>query len=344
MVAGGGMVASGYVRTQAWVVGDVVVARIATNKLKAFKALTGEDAWEMEVKPGTPVCTPVVAGGVMYLSEGETVSAIDLATQKRLWSQELASCASLTFSAQTLVCSAGGKIVAMDSKKGEKLWEADMPVGAAGMNMPPKGIRPGTLVADETRLYGVLGDEMLSFDLRKGDKTSARLDLTVPQPEPGKDGAEVTVAGPNGATVVVGPAGAVGGGMMMTSSVRGGMVRWTAAAGTLYVGGNGGLFAFDGKTGQRLWVLPVKQTLSGDPVVADSVLYYATTRYGGTATDEKALPKDLPGLHAVKLGAMTATSGPAAPAKSELPPAAVPPVAPPIKRITGPLPPVMVTD
>jgi hypothetical protein len=78
MVAGGGMIASGYVRTQAWVVGDVVVARVGADKLKAFKALTGEDAWEMEVKPGMPVCTPIVAGGVMYLSEGETVSAIDL--------------------------------------------------------------------------------------------------------------------------------------------------------------------------------------------------------------------------------------------------------------------------
>jgi outer membrane protein assembly factor BamB len=210
------------------------------------------------------------------------------------------------------------------------------------MNMPPRGIRPGTLVADETRLYGVLGDEMISFDLRKGDKTSARLDLTVPQ----ADGGEAAAGGNTGAAVVVGPAGvAVGGGMRMTSSIRGGMVRWTAAGGTLYVGGNDGLFAFDGKTGQRLWVLPVKQTMPGDPVVADGVLYYTTARYGGPATDEKALPKDLPGLHAVKLGAMSATSAPAAaPAKSELPPAAVPPAVRPIKRIDGPLPPVMVTD
>jgi outer membrane protein assembly factor BamB len=335
IMAAGGFVAMG--RPQAWVVGDVVVARVAADKLKAFKALSGEDAWEMEVKPAwSPISPAVVADGIAYLVEAQSVSAIDLASQKRLWTQELANCTSLVFGAQTLACTAGGKIVALDAKKGEKLWEADMAGAgagnAAGPNMMPSGIRAGTLVLDDRRVYAVLGDEMVTFDLKKGDKATAKLDLSVPQAEPGKEaGADPTVPAANG-LVVVGQAGAGGGMILSTSGVRGGMARWTAANGTIYVGGNGGLFAFDGATGQRLWALPIKQMMQADPVVVEGVIYYGTSRSGSVTTDDKTPDKDLPGLHALGLKAGAPAS---APAKADAAPAGGP-----VKRIGGPMPPV----
>jgi outer membrane protein assembly factor BamB len=88
------------------------------------------------------------------------------------------------------------------------------------------------------------------------------------------------------------------------------MARWTASSATLYVSANGGLFAFDGKSGQRLWALPNKQMLSGDPVVAEGAIYYTTSRYLA-APDENTQPKDLPGLHAVKLKVGAPASAPA---------------------------------
>jgi outer membrane protein assembly factor BamB len=320
----------GYVQPRAWVAGDVVVARVALDKLKAFKALTGEDAWEIEVKPGSPMCFPVVNGGIAYLTEGDSVTAIDLATQKRLWTTELANCTSLARGGQALVCQAGGKIVALDvSKKGEKLWDADLPEGGAGggpaLNVPVAKVRGfGGLVVDDSRVYMVAGDEMVTYDLKKGEKASSKLDLTLPE-EGAKEGA---AAGDGVGTVVVGPGGGAGGmvviqggGNVMMTSASGGLMRWTASGGMVYAATNKGLFAFDGKSGQRLWLLTINQRLSGDPVVAGGAIFFGTMRaYGpAAAPDEKALPKDLPGLHAVKLKevAATPTTAPAAaPAKA----------------------------
>jgi outer membrane protein assembly factor BamB len=282
-------------RLQAWVVGDAVVVRIALNKLKAFKALTGDDAWEMEVKPaGFPMCNTVVAGGVAYTSEGASVTAIDLSTRKRLWSQEVGFCTGLARGGQTLVCRTAGKFVALETKKGEKAWAVDWnPDLPAGPQGPIARSRDSGLVVDDARLYTLVGDEITTFDLNnKGKMTTAKLDLSLLETEGGKDAANSLNARPQG--------GAGGNG-----NFNGGldMARWTACGGTLYVDTVQGLFAFDGKDGRRLWVLPLptKQMLSGAPVVADGVIYFATTPLSTAQFDEKTLPKDLPGLHAVKL-------------------------------------------
>jgi outer membrane protein assembly factor BamB len=279
-----------------WVVGDVVVARVGMVRLKAFKALTGDDAWEMEVKPaGFPMCNTVVAGGIAYLSEGQLVTAIDLATQKRLWSQEVGFCTGLVLGGQTLVCRTASKFVALEIKKGEKAWDAGWnPDVAAGPQGPIARGRDSGLVMDDARLYTLVGDEMTTFDLKKkGEKATAKLDLSFPEAEGGGESSK---------------GGAV-------------MARWTACDGTLYVDTMQGLLAFDGKDGQRLWALPLPTTqmLSGAPVVADGVIYFATTPVGTAPFDEKAPPKDQPGLHAVKLKAVMATTAPAKDADARTP-------------------------
>ena len=286
-------------RAQSWVVGELVVTRLG-DKLKACKALTGDDAWEMDVKAAGSYCNSVLADGVLYLVTEKSVAAIDLASHKELWNVELPSCSSLAMGGKTLCCLAAGKIVALDAKKGDKLWDADVPAGAAaGGNIAPVGMSGAmgyrNLVVDDARVYVVIGEELTTFDLKKGEKATAKLDLSVPQAEGAKDPA---TGGPDGGMTVVIQGGAAG---FKTMPMNSGMVRWTAAGGTLYGANNLAIFAFDGKTGQRLWALPISLMLTAEPTVADGVIYFATMKRYAAQPVEDPQPKDLPGMHALKM-------------------------------------------
>jgi outer membrane protein assembly factor BamB len=295
----------GTVSPRAWVVGDLVVARVAMDKLKAFGALDGNEAWEMELKTGTArsYCVPIVDSGVLYVCEGNSVSAIDLAGRKRLWSQELASCACLVRGGAALVCVAGDKVVGLDAGKGDKLWDADLPsAGNAPGNLPfPMVLRGSGMVADDAHAYLLVGDQMTSFDLKKGGTKTAKLDLSLPS----SDGDDATTSGPPAI-----PNAPVG---FAVSSRGAGISKWTASGGTLFVGNVNGLFAFEGKTGQRLWAMPLKQRINSDPVASGGVIYFGTVRSGGAAAGETTPPSDLPGLHALKPPASTTTKTTTAP-------------------------------
>ena len=298
----------GMVVPRVWVVGDAVVARVAMDKLKAYRAFDGNEVWETELKTGTArtFCVPIVEGGILYVPEGESLSAIDLKTQKRVWTVELANCARLARGGVALLCATGDKLVALDAKKGVKLWDADLPgrAGAAGPGMAPR-VLPGTgLVADDQRAYIAIGDELTTFDLKKGEKATAKLDLIVPQAEEGGAATPVGGFGQGGGNAP--PAG-------VAASTNSAVARWTAADGTLYGATTNALIAFEGKTGQRLWALPLKnQRITGDPVIEGDVIYVGTGRYGAAQpADEKTLDKDRPGLHAVKLPSPAAGAAPA---------------------------------
>ncbi|MFB3891413.1 MAG: PQQ-binding-like beta-propeller repeat protein [Phycisphaerae bacterium] len=300
-------------RTFAWVAGDVVVAR-AADKLRAFKALTGEDAWEMDFKAtGFVNCNSIVAGNVLYASKGTAVAAIDLAAHKELWSKDISQCAGLALGGGTLICvnNAGTKMIALDARKGDQLWEQDLPgTGAVGvvnapvtrLNLRNRGSEAPIVPVDDSKVYLVVGEELITFDLKKGDKAAVKLDLGMPK---GENEADQAAAG---GAPAPGPGGAAGFIGVTNKNLAYSSARWIVSGDKLYVIDADGLFAFESKSGQRLWMLPMKQQMpAGDPVVADGVIYFATYMFSTSALrpggmpDEKALPKDLPGLHAVKL-------------------------------------------
>ncbi len=257
---------------QAWVAGEWVLARIGNDHLKAFKAVTGEDAWEMDCPQQPNPSNFIIANGIAYMIKPQSVAAVDLATRKELWSYDLANGMSLVLGGQTLCClTRDGKMVAM-SLKGEKLWEASLPVGKT----PASSARAVALL-DGGRVYVGTGEELTSWDLKRGAEATVKLDLNVGSDE---DGGSIAPAR------------------------RGkGQVKWTVCQGTIYAACNDGLFALDGKTGARLWRLPLAMPPSGGLVVADGVIYFGTRPLNSAmpAPDANALPKDLPGLHALKL-------------------------------------------
>ena len=292
--AGGGLAAPIQAGVpQAWVVGDVVVVYGGADRIKGYRALTGDDAWEMEVTGKPTSCVPVMANGVVYVARDTFVGAIDVAAKKPLWGTKLKGCSLLAMGGKTLYCVVGGKVVAMDATTGVKSWDADLPGAAEGANAVPRapvmasgGLGARNLVADDFRAYVLLGDVLTTFDAKKGDQATVELELNDPRRE-GEEGEKDPPGGEDG--------------MRMGSAGKGGMNRLVPTGGMLCAVNEIGLFAFDGKTGQRLWMLPLSVRPQGDPVIADGVLYFSSPQMRGAVPEERALINDVPGLHALKV-------------------------------------------
>ena len=279
-------------RLNAWDLGELVVTQAGVNTYKAFKAATGDDAWQVEVKQpdvNSP-CAPAFSDGVLYAKAGQKLVAIELATRKEVWSQDkdVGGCTALGIGGKTVCCLVGDRIVALDTAKGQKLWAAATP--AAG-DMPP-GMRPGIgrverLVVDDSRLYLALfgGQGVATYDLKKGDRKILKLDMEVPlraseQPKP-------TSFDPDDSPVLPGVQG---------------LTWWIVSAGRLYAANDSALMAFDAADGHRIWLLRIREPLSGEPVIQDGVMYFATERRPSDRQPiTKLQPQDSAGLHALKL-------------------------------------------
>lgn len=277
------------IRPYAVIVGDLVITTLGIDKLSAVKAMTGEQVWEVDAKQGRNWCNVLVVRGAAYLASDNAVTAIDLASHRQLWSCDLENCLGLALGGKTLCCVTNSTMVGLDAQKGSRLWEENLPGGpgpggrvAAIVILRGRGWQDSVVPADDARVYLLIGDELSSYDLKTGGKSTVRLDLSLPD-NPGTQ-----------------PPGL---GSVMTNAPSTMIARWTVADGVFYLAGYGGLFGFDAKTGRRLWGTAMEQVLSADPVVVDSVLYLATIRQIGlAATAPSAAPKDLPGLHAWRPG------------------------------------------
>jgi len=222
--------------------------------------------------------------------EGNSVSAIDLAGRKRLWSQELPNCACLARAGRRW-CVRGGKVVALDAQKGDKLWEADLPTLAirpANLPFPPALRGWAWWRMPPACTWSWRSDD----DLRpqEGETTTAKLDLSV---LPSEGGDATTSSPPPMQNALPGM------GVAVASSGSSGMSRWTASDGTLFVGNGNGLFSFGGKSGQRLWALPLKQRITVTSVVERRDLL----RHGP--------------VRRARCGRQRAAAGPARPARDE---------------------------
>ena len=274
--------ASARLRGQIWLSDDYVLVR-TDSKLRTLKASTGDSIWQMDVGSEGNHSNLVVRDGVAYLSKGSFVAAIDLATQKELWSQEPAGCSSLSLAGKTLCCTAGPNLVALNAENGQKLWSVDL---AAELLVANKSYNRNGLQTDGEKVFVLFGAELLAYDAKTGEKSSLSLDLCLGVPDDGGVAASSPASGPQmGAQVV----------------------NVTVAGTTAYIGTMEGLFAFDVKTGKRLWCLPVCHAIVGEPVARGQVLYLAVHDGDLGALVEKSsssaeeLPKDRPGLHALDL-------------------------------------------
>lgn len=273
---------------QAWLMGDLVVGRIGADHLKAFKAQGGEVAWDMDC--GAAAWTNfAIADGIASVVRSGSVAALDLAGQKELWSSDLPGVMSIAVGDKTFCYQTrDGRIVALDVRnKGQKLWEANIP--------PGHGRR---MAFDDGRAYVSTGDMVTSWDLKTGQQAAAKLDLGAPADE---GAANADAAGlrrySTWWTVSQGTvygAWADGAREPATPGRRSGMTVYAA-----------GLFAFDAKTGERLWRLPLAGAPAGGGVVSDGVIYFATGSASNVMPplEANAPPKDLPGLHALRLPA-----------------------------------------
>jgi outer membrane protein assembly factor BamB len=278
-----------FVPSQVWIVGDTVVVK-ATDGLKAFKTATGDDAWDVEVKLEARPSNAAEAAGVVCMSSGKAVMGVDLASHKQIWSKDIANCAVLGSNGKLFCALAESKLYMLDPMKGDKLWEADLPADpkAKPTRAPSMGRRPAGLVMDDSRLYIVFGSqEFTTYDLKTGASSTVSFDSSLLEAA-----ARQASAGSDDRT------GAFAPGVLSLGGSR------IASGGKYYTNtNNNALLAFDGKTGQNLWMLPTKQTVVGNLIIADGVLYYVTLK-GVTKTAESApapQPQDLSGVHALKL-------------------------------------------
>ncbi|MFB3893496.1 MAG: PQQ-binding-like beta-propeller repeat protein [Phycisphaerae bacterium] len=279
-----------FVPSQAWVMGGTVIAK-ATDGLRAFKAADGADDWQVELKLAGRPCMAAMAGGIACMSSGQAVVGVDLATHKQIWSHEVADTIVLGANGKVFCGVAGPKVFALDPQKGGKLWEADMPADTRPrVASGPAPVRhPGPLVMDDQRLYIVFGSqEFMTYDLKTGAMAAVAFDPSL------VEAAAREMSGGADSRNVPRPAG---------KSVLSLGASRNASGGVLYVSGNDALLAFDGKTGRNLWMLPVKHPISGSMNILDGVLYFVTLR-GLSKTPDTGpapLPKDTPGVHALKL-------------------------------------------
>lgn len=278
---------------------DYVAIRPAHDLLKVLSAQGGKDVLEVcGLRAEAFNCQPLIVGGVIYFNKGVMVEAVELSTQKSLWSTKLQDpCSQMILSGRTLCCVVKGRLVGLDPKKGDKQWETDLisdQITAFSGQVDRRMIitnRYGSsdVVADDAMAYLLNGTELRAWETQKGQKVLAKqLDLALPGE---KEAREETFPDT--------PAGHLAKMQAMVKHRRE-VAKLTARDGTVLLSTAEGIFAFDGKTGVRRWVLPLKHQVASQPVIVDGVMYFAT-QATEDAPDKGAQPMDLPGLHAIKL-------------------------------------------
>lgn len=136
--------------------GDWNNSRYSTlDKINASNVKQLGGAWVKKFEPGLSRVTPVVVDGVMYVTYGQKVYALNAKTGDEIWSATPPVPASMLFKGvavgegKVFVGTADASIIALDGKTGKILWNT-----LIGDKLPPRDAGPGGADAKALTLTG----------------------------------------------------------------------------------------------------------------------------------------------------------------------------------------------
>ncbi|WP_254764641.1 PQQ-like beta-propeller repeat protein [Natrinema marinum] len=228
---------------QAPVVAGDRVYQIDGRKLRVFDAADGAELWT-NPEVGTP---PLVRDGVVYVSTGTAVSALEAETGDELWNREFDSRGHVTtpatYAGRQLVCGAGEEVVALEPDDGSVRWRRD--VYGQVLDHAAFYMGYGIVVATEAGLVYLLRDDGIGWQ---------RWQLPArPMCPPSADTDSIYVNCENGTTYA-----------LLDDGMSGQRINWTvdtgwaergiAVADGLVLTANGReLSAVDAESGKRHW-------------------------------------------------------------------------------------------
>jgi outer membrane protein assembly factor BamB len=225
----------------------------SVSVLQAFDAKTGAVKWRYFTSGFMRAA--IVANGVVYTGTADGwLVALDLKTGQRRWSFQMdpehdpnlgtaVPAAGMPAVVDGVVYSATGRIVyALSAKTGEELWRYDPPGNDESVNGVP------TVVDGTVYVSGF--QNLMALDVKTGK----------PRWQTSLSGFTTNVAVANG-----------------TVFVATGYVYDSSSTSNPVIAG---LYAFAAKDGHQRWKLPVKGFVTGNPVVADGVVYLSSVVNG----------------------------------------------------------------
>lgn len=210
--------------------------------VRAHDAATGDVVWSKQLDQYAFSSPPVADGGVLYVAgagSGGTLYALAAATGQELWRQSVSNgdhSSPVVTADRVHVSYACGRTHAFDRRTGLPVWDRTTTCGGGGGK---------TAVLHEDRLY-VRDDQFGAvLDARTGSELDVFTDRTAPAFHAGtgffvRDGRLEAEEAASGRPLWV-------------SGVSGLVTPPVVAAGHVYVGGPGRLYAFDEADGRLVW-------------------------------------------------------------------------------------------
>ncbi len=293
----------------------------ADRVFRALDARSGKEIWRAELS-GKLVhrIAPVVVAKRVYLATVDGgVHAFNADTGEGQWSVVAkGQILDLVFHAGLVIARWDTGVRASDAATGKVVWDYLLPPAAGGLaalriQINGKDVTGfmGPAVDQKVALAGGVlylsaGDRLVALDAKTGKEMWAFQPDLKKQPEEGGAKTVVVRGGVQAqARVVVWNSG-------MARARAGRLSAPAVAGGAVYFGSREGLHALDLKSRQELWRFETPMAVAGRPVVANGVVYFATTKdvpfaFGGVRPAQQRQPRppaeQPPGLYAVRLKA-----------------------------------------
>ena len=246
------------------IAGGVVYAGSTDQYVYALNAATGKMAWRVPVSYVSSA--PAVANGMVYVSTGGPVVALDARTGARVWTFHtyrggFVSSPTVSNGVVYVGSEATATLFALNANTGKELWSF---VSSNQIGSSPAVVDGVVYICvGDFNLYALdaaTGDELWSFPADSYTSSPAVVDGVVYIE--GFDGTVRAVEASTGAELWAFPTGATISG---SAAVAGGVV---------YVGSdNGILYAVDAATGIERWRFDAGHSFVGSPVAAADVVY-----------------------------------------------------------------------
>ncbi|WP_162907139.1 PQQ-binding-like beta-propeller repeat protein [Allorhizocola rhizosphaerae] len=290
----------GPIRAAAAVADQVVYITSLDGGLYAVDGLTGRPRWRFAVSGGVD-SSPVVAGGVVYFGGDMHVLAVEAATGRQRWrypTDALSGSSPAVAGGMVFIGASDSRLIAVDASSGTLRWEFATGGHRLFPDSPPQPRETASSAAVERGVVYFVGVDGNVYALTA---KSGALRWTAPM----QCDSRACVAVDGG--IVYGASR----GNVFALDASSGAVRWqqqvnttfdycvpAVADGRVFIAGRragsatgglsilGDLYAFDAKTGHRVWHLPTDSWVEASPAVDGNRVYLATR---GSSASKAAL-------------------------------------------------------